>query len=68
MASILGHRWAGDFEREGNGRLLKVDQVRDRYNEVDGVWLPEHRVVTTATDTGLATRTLSFSGHRLREA
>lgn len=48
------------------GRLTKVDQYRDQYTEVDGVWLPSRRTVTTATDAGLSSRVLTLTDHQLR--
>jgi hypothetical protein len=56
------------WSTDGGRRLTKVDQFRDRYVEVDGVWLPRKRVVTTVTDTGVSTRELAFTDHRLRDA
>lgn len=50
-----------------SGRLTRVEQFRDRYVEVGTVWLPQRRVITTVTDTGLSTRVLSFADHQLRE-
>ena len=48
-----------------SGRLLRADHFRDTYVAVDGVYLPGRREVTTATDTGLATRVLDLTDHVL---
>jgi hypothetical protein len=50
----------------GEPRLSKVDQFRDRFVDVAGVWLPAQRTVTTVTDAGLSTRVLTLADHELR--
>jgi hypothetical protein len=50
----------------GDPRLSKVDQFRDRFVDVAGVWLPAQRTVTTVTDAGLSTRVLTLADHELR--
>ncbi|GIW03439.1 MAG: hypothetical protein KatS3mg059_0059 [Thermomicrobiales bacterium] len=48
-----------------NNRLTRVDTYSDQYAGVNGLYLPTLRRVVTATDSGVATRQLRFSDHRL---
>jgi hypothetical protein len=45
------------------GRLIRADAYIDAYVQVDGVYLPERRQVTSATDDGLVTRVLTLTDH-----
>lgn len=46
-------------------RLTRVDTYSDQYAGVDGLYLPTLRRVVTATDSGVETRQLRLSDHRL---
>ncbi|MGH8776783.1 MAG: DUF3386 family protein [Jiangellaceae bacterium] len=59
-AGFTVHNW--DLEA---ARLVRADFFSDTYVEVDGVFLPAAREVTTGDDAGLTTRRLTISAHRV---
>lgn len=60
-ACFTVHHWAAE------GGLARTDVFTDAYVPVDGVMLPERRLVVTAGATGLERRELRFDGHALLE-
>jgi hypothetical protein len=59
-AHVTVNYWKG-------GRLTRSDMYQDEYAEVDGVWLPVARQVTTADDAGFTARRLEISDILLLE-
>lgn len=50
------------------GRLVRSDMYHDTYAEIEGVWLPVARQVTTADDDGFTARRLELTEISLLEA
>lgn len=46
-------------------RLIRADAYSDQYAGIDGLYLPTLRRVTTATDSGVETRQMRITEHRL---
>lgn len=63
-AAFSVYYWELDEDAEPR-RLTKVESYRDGYVDVDGIYLPASRRITTGDDTGSTTALLRLSGHRL---
>ena len=53
----LSKHFIVSYRNVTNGELEQVDGFRDKYEKVDGVWLPQRRIVLTVTKDNVSPRT-----------